>query len=92
MKTITLKLTDNEFKNLINIYENSTYIYTDYNLIKIVKDNELVEIKDVNRFRKFLYDNGVNLTVVSILNDESDYNFELGSKEYNVKIKCRWIK
>ena len=51
-----IKLTKSEYKALIKIWENSSHIYNDYSFIKILKDNELVEIKDTNKFRKFLND------------------------------------
>tara|TARA_R100000781_G_C4067000_1_gene123143 strand:+ start:288 stop:548 length:261 start_codon:yes stop_codon:yes gene_type:complete len=49
-----LKLTKSEYIELIKMWEDSAYIHTDYSLIKIVKENELVEIQDINKFKKFL--------------------------------------
>ena len=53
---VSLKLTKSEYIGLISMWENSSNIYNDYSFIKIVKDNELVEIKDINKFREFLKD------------------------------------
>jgi|TARA_B100000073_G_scaffold235843_1_gene197299 hypothetical protein len=77
-KSVTLKLTKSEYIGLIKMWENSSYIYSDYSFIKIVKDNESVEIKDINKFREFLKDcwdfwggdNDAIKSIVSKLNTE----------------------
>ena len=53
-KEITLKITKPEFKTLIRVWEGSSYINTDYSLIKIVKDNESVIITNIDKFREFI--------------------------------------
>ena len=62
MNNKLLKLTKSEYIGLIKMWENSTYIHTDYYLIKIVKNNELVEIQDINKFKKFLKSMTINFT------------------------------
>ena len=56
MNTITLKLTKGQFKTLIRVWEDSDFIYTDYNIFKIVKNNEIIEVSDYKKFREFLND------------------------------------
>ena len=76
-KSVTLKLTKSEYIELIRMWENSSYIHTDYNLIKILKDNESVEIMDIYKFKEFLStewnfwgNNDILKSIVSKLNKE----------------------